>query len=576
MQNMRGLRKLNRFQSQWGVRLISLITAVMGGINVLSATTPSVRSRIELIHFLPLEVRRGGHLTAALTGFALILLATQLWRRKHVAWLLTIFVLGISFVSHLMKGLDYEEASLSLLLIIWLVLIRHSFHARSDTPSIQHAIKVFSFALMFTLFYGVVGFYLLDHHFSKNFGFLPAIEQTILMFTQFYDPGLQPITGFGKYFADSIYLVGMITVGYSLLNLMRPVLVRLPATQEQREKAKQLVEKNGQGPLAIFGLLEDKSYFFSSGGSVISFVQKSHMALCLGDPVGPSTDISRAINEFISYCKQNDWEPVFYQIPPETRHIYKELGFSTLAIGQEAIVNLSVFNLDSPAAKKIRYSYRKLKEAGFQVEMITPPIPLPIMENLRSVSDNWLTMMHGSEKRFSLGWFDNHYLNQHPVMIVKNRIGSIVAFANLLTLSSSSSAMVDLMRYSEEAEAGTMDFLFVSLFFWAKENGYAYYDLGLSPFAGVGEHSSDPSVERALHYIYDHVNQFYNFQGLHHFKEKFHPEWAPRYLVFRNPPSLPAVAMALVRADSGDNFVIDYVKELISKNNLRPSSSPHA
>jgi len=415
-------------KSKWGIRLISFITAIMGCINVLSAATPSLESRIHLIRFLPLEVRHGSHLAATIAGFALILLAAQLLRRKHVAWLLTILALGISFFSHLMKGLDYEEASLSLLLIIWLVLIRHSFHARSDTPSIQHAIKVFGFALAFTLFYGVLGFFLLDHHFSINFGFFPAVEQTILMFTQFYDPGLQPITGFGRYFADSIYLVGMITVGYSLLNLMRPVLVRLPATQEQREKAKQLVEKNGQGPLAVFGLLEDKSYFFSSHDSVISFVQKSHLALCLGDPVGPSADISHAINEFINYCKQNDWEPVFYQIPSETRLIYQGLGFSTLAIGQEAIVNLSGFNLDSPAAKKVRYSYRKVKEAGFRVEMITPPIPLPIMENLRSVSDNWLTMMHGSEKHFSLGWFDENYLNQHPVMVVKSETGSMVAF----------------------------------------------------------------------------------------------------------------------------------------------------
>ena len=72
-------------------------------------------------------------------------------------------------------------------------------------------------SLVFTLAYGVVGFFLLDRHFRVSFGLLAALRQTVVMFTQFYDPGLQPITGFGRYFADSIYIVAIATTGYSLL-----------------------------------------------------------------------------------------------------------------------------------------------------------------------------------------------------------------------------------------------------------------------------------------------------------------------------------------------------------------------
>jgi phosphatidylglycerol lysyltransferase len=57
-------------------------------------------------------------------------------------------------------------------------------------------------ALIFTLAYGVVGFYLLDRHFGMHFGLWSALEQSIIMFTQFYDPGLMPITRFGQYFAN--------------------------------------------------------------------------------------------------------------------------------------------------------------------------------------------------------------------------------------------------------------------------------------------------------------------------------------------------------------------------------------
>jgi phosphatidylglycerol lysyltransferase len=164
-----------------------------------------MRSRLRLLEqYSPLQVTHGGHLTSALAGFALLLLADGLWRRKRVAWFLALSVLLASSVTHLLKGLDYEEASLAVLIAILLLITRADFRARSDPPSIRQALLNVVAAVGFTLAYGVTGFYLLDRHFRVSFGLSAAIRQSIVMFTQYYDPGLEPITGFGRYFADSI------------------------------------------------------------------------------------------------------------------------------------------------------------------------------------------------------------------------------------------------------------------------------------------------------------------------------------------------------------------------------------
>ncbi len=105
-----------------------------------------------------------------------------------------------------------------------------------------------------------------------------------------------------------------------------------------------------------------------------------------------------------------------------------------------------------------------------------------------------------------------------------------------------------------------MDFLFVSLIKWAAEQGYDTFSLGLSPLSGVGETPHDSTTERALHYIYEHIDTFYNFKGLHSYKEKFHPAWEPRYLIFPNTVSLPMVALAMIRADSGEAGLFSYLK----------------
>ncbi len=175
------------------VRLIALLTAAMGVINVLSAVTPSMKYRLRLLEqYSPFSVSTGGHLTSALAGFALLLLSVSLWRRKRVGWILTLAVLLVSIPTHLFKGLDYEEATLAALLAGLLIYLRPYFHARSDSPSIQQGLRILFAALIFTLAYGVTGFYLLDKHFRFAFGLWSALRQTVVMFTQFYDPGLQP------------------------------------------------------------------------------------------------------------------------------------------------------------------------------------------------------------------------------------------------------------------------------------------------------------------------------------------------------------------------------------------------
>jgi phosphatidylglycerol lysyltransferase len=439
------------------------------------------------------------------------------------------------------------------------------FHARSDPPSIRQGLATFWAALIFTLIYGVLGFYLLDRHFIINnqpvsFSIWGAVRQTVVMFTQFYNPGVVPATRFASYFVGSIYVVGAITIGYALLMLIRPVLVRHGATSEERLKAKGIIEAYGRSTLARLLLLDDKLYFFSPGGSVIGYAVQGRIAITLGDPIGPPEDIVECISSFEAFCARNDWEPAYYQVLPDYLEAYQDAGCHALCIGSEAIVNLATFNIAGHEKKGIRSGVNRLTKLGFSTEILQPPHPAGLLDELHQISDEWLTEMHGSEKRFSLGWFDRDYLNSAPLIVVHNPAGYIDAFANIQPEYQASESTIDLMRHRRQAEKGQMDFLFVALFEWAKQQGYASFNLGLSGLAGIGENPDDPVIERALHYVYEHVNQFYNFKGLHEFKAKFNPTWSPRYLVYPSAASLPAVTIALMRADSGTDILGGYLK----------------
>ena len=544
----------------WGVRISALFTVMIGVINLLSAVRPALHDRLAVMRaILPLEILHGSRIASALAGFALLLLAGSLWRRKRNAWFMIVILLVVSIVAHLAKGLDFEEASVSLALLLLLVLLRNSFFAASDRPSLRQGFNVLMAAFAFTLVYGTAGFYLLDRHFSVRFGLLDGIRQTVLMFTSFTDPGLEPITGFGRYFADSIYVIAFASLGFALLMVIRPVLVREPATQGEREHAETIVRKYGYTALARPALFDDKSYFFYSNGTVIAYTAHGRGALVLGDPIGPLKEAPAAIRAFKDFCTRNDWDPAFTSAMPEYLDMYKAAGLSTLCIGYEAIVDLKNFTLEGSEHKNVRNAVNRMDHLGYRFEVRLPPQDDELIVALHKVSDNWLAGQSGGEMHFSVGWFDESYIRESPVVVVVAPDGAPTAFANLVTEYQKNELTLDLMRHLQRVENGTMEFLFAGMLQWAAEKGYDTFSLGLSALVGIGEKPEDPRVERALHTISEYISRFYNYKGLHNFKEKFHPNWEPRYLAYPGPASLPVVLNTIVRAHSGDDFLWKYL-----------------
>ena len=543
-------------RTRLGLWTAALLTGFVGIVNLLSTVTPGASARIDWLRdIFPFEARAGGHLFAAITGFLLLTLAANLLRRKRVAWVMVVGLLVVSIISNLIKGFDYEESLLSGVLLLQLLFMRRVYTAQSDRPSIVQGIRVLVGALLFTLAYGTLGFFLLDRHYETAFSLPGALLQTLAMFFTADNAGLVPTQRFGRFFADSIYVIGATTVLYALWMLFRPVIYREGAPEADRQRARIIVEQYGHSSLACFALLTDKSYYFSPAGqTVIAYVPKGRGAIALGDPIGPKSDRTEAIVGFQHFCDRNDWQPAFYQTLPEELETYRSLGFQSLKIGEEAIVDLNAFTLQGKAGKNLRTSMNKLTKQGYRVAFHIPPIPAALLQELRAISDQWLTHMEGAEKKFSLGWFDDDYLRDCEIAVVYNKSNQPVAFANIVPEYQNPEATIDLMRHQVEIERGTMDFLFVSLFQHFKGLGYKGFNLGLAALSGVGETGESSRMEKGMHYLYEHLNQLYNFQGLRSYKDKFHPEWESRYMVYPKLAALPDVAVALVRADSGDHL----------------------
>ena len=69
----------------------------------------------------------------------------------------------------------------------------------------------------------------------------------------------------------------------------------------------------------------------------------------------------------------------------------------------------------------------------------------------------------------------------------------------------------------------------------------------MAPLASVGEQRGAHARERLARVLFQRGEQWYNFQGLRAYKDKFEPEWVPRYMAYQDAWEWP-VAIAYVSA----------------------------
>ena len=212
-------------------------------------------------------------------------------------------------------------------------------------------------------------------------------------------------------------------------------------------------------------------------------------------------------------------------------------------LGEEARVELAGISLSGTSNRGFRSLMNRLEREGVKFAIIEREHVPAIMSELRHVSDDWLTHKQTAEKGFSLGFFDDAYIARFPVAVLRVE-GRIVAFANVWLGADRAELSVDLMRFRDDAPKGSMDGLFMHLMLWGREQGYRWFSLGMAPLSGLQRGPLAKAWSRFGHWVFRYGEAFYNFQGVRAYKEKFNPEWQPRYLAYPG-----GLALAPVLAD---------------------------
>ncbi len=556
--------RLNRMTR---ARLLAGVVALMGLLNVTSSAFFTVTSRLRwLRQVLPPEITLGSRSLTLVAGFFLMAVAWKLAQRKRVAWLLTVWLLLISALTHVLKGLDVEEASGALVLLAVLWWSRRDFTVWSDPDAIQSILFGTPYAILFFFLYALLGFYLLRYQFRPGFDLGGAIKEAINLATFQGEQLYTPLTRQARWFVESITLMASVGVLYLVYNLMRPVLHPVPVTRLDREVAGQIIRTWGSSGIAYFALGHDKSYFFDNDATcVIPYVLVRDVALAAGDPIGPPEDVGPTINAFRTFCEESDWTPAFYHVQETMLPLYRAAGFETLKIGEEALIDLQTFDTKGEAKKDLRLAVNRAKREGWQFLFFDRPIDdAGLIAQIEVVSEAWLADKLGGEMGFTMGGTPIAGSDEILVTSVTDAAGRVMAFMTWAPMCGVRGWAGDFMRRVSDAPGGVMDYLIVSTINQLRERGDQVISLGLAPLANVESENPDAmlSLEKGLELIYERFNTVYHFKSLHHFKQKFVPRWEGRYLIYPGLGTLPRVVYALANAQMS-NFGLSELAKLV-------------
>lgn len=326
----------------------------------------------------------------------------------------------------------------------------------------------------------------------------------------------------------TILLVGLISYFFNKKYIAN---IAMEVSEEQRA---QIIDNYGGNFVSHLHYSTDKSYFINQDEDAFIMFQTHYDTIfVLGDPIGNKQSFRDLLYDFYSQANYYGYEIIFYQVKPDYLPLYHDFGNIFFKLGEEAMIPLTDFTISGKKKRAFRATVNKFESQGYFYEIVHPPFSSDFVNRLQSVSDEWLDGR--SEMNFSVGNFNEYYLNKAPVGVIRNE-EDIIGFVSFMPTNYDHSISIDMIRWKEN-EFQMMDGLYLNTMLSVKEQ-YDNFNMGMAPLSNVGSHKYAFYRERFAGRIFETISHIYSFKGLRNYKEKFNPIWQPRYLVYKKGNSL--------------------------------------
>jgi lysyl-tRNA synthetase class 2 len=535
--------------------LLGAATVLLGLLDVISAVTPEEHYRLHAVRqILPMTATHVASATTAVAGLLLMMLGHGLRRRKRRAWAAAVALLAATAATHLAKGLDAEEAAVTVVLFGVLVWRRREFFAQADPRSRMRAPATFLVMFVASFAFGMLLLWARGGAIVGSPSVLHRAEHVVDGFVGVEGPVHFRSDRSSDVIFDILLGLGIATLvvpSYLLLRAGEPP-ARLSADDEQR--LRDLLARQGhRDSLGYFALRRDKAVIFSdTGKAAISYRVVSGVMLASGDPIGDPEAWPGAVRAFLAEATKHAWVPAVMGCSELGGEVWvREADLRALELGDEAIVDVSQFTLEGRAMRNVRQMVARVERAGYKtaVRRIRDMTPDEIAE-VRRQAAAWRGAEVERGFSMALGRFgDAADLDCVAVTAtLDDRLAAVLHFVPW----GPDGLSLDLMRRDREADPGLNELLIVAAIRAAPELGVSKVSLNFAVFRSAlergGRLGAGP-VLRMWRELLLVASRWFQIESLYRFNAKFRPMWEPRFICYRNAREIPRVAIAALEAE---------------------------
>ena len=535
--------------------VLAALTWLLGALTVVSALLPEQRERMRALgQFVPTPASAAATGVAAALGVLLFYLAGGLRRRKRRAWRLAVAATLLIAASHLLKGLDVEEAVISVALLVALLVSRDEFHAQGDPTTRWLALRAFVQLTGFGLILGMALLLLNSSRIVGRPSLRDQLQQVLYGFVGVSGPLHFKGDRMGDVVTATLLLFGGLiafVTAYYVLRPYQPVDLLSPADESH---LRELLDKHGRrDSLGYFALRRDKSVLWSpTCKAAITYRVVHGVLLASGDPIGDPEAWPGAITEFIDLAARHAWVPAVIGCSEQGATVYHRYGLDALELGDEAIVDVPEFSLEGRQMRGARQAVARVERAGYCVGVRRAgDIPADELAGLVSAASTWRGA--AVERGFSMALSRlGDPADRGCVVVTAHQDGVLRGLLHFVPWGPDGRSL-DLMRRDRTADNGLNELLIVKLIKAAPELGVQRLSLNFAVFRSAlerGERIGAGPVLRLWRSVLVFASRWWQIETLYRFNVKFRPTWEPRFVSFPSTRDLPRIAVAALEAEA--------------------------
>ncbi len=316
------------------------------------------------------------------------------------------------------------------------------------------------------------------------------------------------------------------------------------------DEKKKILEKYGYNTVSYQSLMEGiQSFNVGSIEGFISYTVVKKTYIAIGDPLCSENNMFELTHAFRKYVWEKKGYCTFISVSSVFQKKLDIMGFGTLKIGEEAIFEIEKFTLLGKDMSDVRNMIRRAQKEGVSIRRLETP-DINSLWDMEKLNSDWMSTkkVKGFSFLLKLTPFENF---EDKIIFLAEKEGNIVGYLSAVPIYQRNGYYFEDIIRSNDAPLGTNQFLVYSSLEYLKEKGYSIASLGTSPLWNIQNEHQDKfrKTQKLLKFIYLHINSFYNFRWLYHFKKNLCPtSWEEKYVAFYPAKLRPRLFLSIAKA----------------------------